>query len=63
MWYVHQNEVIGCIAILIAMIILRSGSTAVRTAFFIVMFGTGVLAALASFADNAAGFAVSSLFG
>jgi hypothetical protein len=63
MWYIHQNEVIACVAMLIAATILRLSPSYVRKAFFIVMFGTGVLAAVASFADTAAAAAVESLFG
>ena len=63
MWYVHQNEVIACVAILIATMILRSSRSTLKSAFVILIFGTGILAAMASFADIAAEAAVSSLFG
>ena len=63
MWHSHQNEVIACIAMLIAATILRLSPSYVRKAFFIVMLGTGLLAAVASWSDSAAGIVVASLFG
>ena len=63
MWYAHQSEVIACIAILIAATILRLSPSYVRKAFFVVVFGTGLLAAVASLSDNVASIVVASLFG
>jgi hypothetical protein len=63
MWYAHQSQVIACAAMLIAAAILHLSPSFVRKAFFIVMFGTGMLAAVASLADSAASAAVAALFG
>ncbi|MBV8777537.1 MAG: hypothetical protein JO032_01230 [Alphaproteobacteria bacterium] len=59
----HVNQILACAAILIAGLVLRLSPSYVRAAFFIVIFGTGLLAAMATLADSAASAAVMSLFG
>ncbi|HZK90683.1 MAG TPA: hypothetical protein VFC56_11095 [Stellaceae bacterium] len=62
MSYSH-NQIIACAAILLAATILRLSPSYLRKAFFVLMFGTGLLAAVASIADTFANAAVASLFG
>lgn len=62
MWGSH-NEIIACVALLLAATILRLSPSYVRLAFFIIVFGTGLLAAVASISSSIAGVAVERLFG
>ena len=62
MWGSH-NQIIACAAMLLAATILRLSPSYVRKAFFVLVFATGLLAAVASIADTAASAAVLSLFG
>lgn len=61
-WY-YTDQIITCAAILLAVVLIRLLPSYARKALFIVMFGTGVLAFVAGFADTFANAAVSSLFG
>jgi hypothetical protein len=58
-----SDQVIGCAALLLAAAILRLSPSWVRYAFFIVVFGCGVLAVAGGFATSFAGAAVARLFG
>jgi hypothetical protein len=63
MAYCYIQQLIACAAILLAVILFQLLPSYVRKAFFIVMFGTGMLAAVAGIADSAANAAVLALFG
>jgi hypothetical protein len=49
----YQSQLIACAAILLAAVIFRRLSTGVKLALFIGVFGTGILAAVAGFANSA----------
>jgi hypothetical protein len=63
MWDVHQNELIACAAILLAGTILGLAPGYLRKAFFILVFGAGLMAWVANIAEAFAAAAVVSLFG
>lgn len=56
------ERIIGCVALLLAAQVLRL-SPIIRCAFFIIVFGCGVLAVTGSLASSFADAAVTRLFG
>lgn len=58
-----SNQLVACSALLLAAVILRLSPSWVRRAFFIVVFGCGLLAVAGGFATSMADAAVSALFG
>jgi hypothetical protein len=63
MWDGPQHELIACAATLLAGTLLGMAPSYWRKAFFVLMFGTGLMAWIASIADAFGGAAVISLFG
>lgn len=59
----YTHEIVACASILIAATILNRLPTDIRRALFVVLFGTGMLAAVASMANAVGNEAVSRLFG
>ena len=57
-----NEQIIGCAALLLATVILRFSSTWFRCAFFIVVFGCGVLAVASDLATSLGDAAVERLF-
>jgi hypothetical protein len=58
-----NDQIIGCAALLLAAAILRLSPSWVRRAFFIIVFGSGLLAATGGYATSLADAAVGALFG
>jgi hypothetical protein len=57
------NEMIGCAAMLLAAVVLHLAPRWFRQAFFVIVFGSGLLAAAAGFGGSMADAAVARLFG
>jgi uncharacterized membrane protein len=59
----YSHEIIACAAILIAALVMNYLPREVRRALFVLVFGTGALAAVAGIANAAGIETVAHLFG